>query len=45
MRTKDGETGTKKLIIAVSSFEKAAKWDEKDYSNTFTAVKFILVSF
>jgi hypothetical protein len=41
----DGETDTTKVIIAVRNFEKAPKWDEQDYSNTFTAMKFVLLTF
>jgi len=29
----------------VRNFEKAPKWDEQDYSNTFSAIKYGLLTF
>jgi len=41
----DGQTDMTKLIVAVRNFEKASKRDEQDYSNTSSAIKFVLLTF
>ena len=43
----DGQTDATKLLVAFRNFEKkkVPKWDKQDFSNTFTAMKFVLLTF